>query len=83
MGTGYKLRCLPTQAKSITDLIVGIDNNTKEEKRRNHKHQKLHEKPKSKKSPSHTKIHYLSKRWEKKRILTAALYNGTHNSIIY
>ena len=50
----------------------------------NQRHQKLREKLKSEKPRSCTHIHYCREiTCEKKGILTTALYNDTHNSIIY
>ena len=69
-------------------MSVGIDNNVNEEKRRNHisiKDPINYLKTPSREKPQ-SRTHLLFVReitGEKKRNITTALYNGTHNSIIY
>jgi len=68
-------------------LVVGIDNNAEEEKRKekiNQRHQKLRKNSKSGKPRCHTKftIYHRDYTGEEEN-LTVALYNGTHNNVIY
>ena len=61
-------------------LYVGIDNNVEEEKRRNHKSIKdirnYVKNPNQKKSRSHTQIHYLSERLQRRREFLQSLYTS-------
>ena len=69
------------------EIDVGIDNNTEEERGKNKsiKDTKNYVKISNQENHGDAYKFTICQRdiGEKKRILTAALYNGTHNSIIY